>query len=154
MYTFSCLQRNSDDEKTFIKYLATFLSLFLYAIISTIYLFFPPLFGLSIWHIATAKNRAIQMIWFLYLYIYEIDHGLVCCTVIAAALASIFFYRRLSHIIVCYACLKIIVTSFFYITFAVIFVFVSYILHMQIDADFMLIVYYLILDMVLVLYAK
>ncbi len=154
MHTFSRLQRNSDDEKTFLKNILVFVALFLYETLSTIYPYLPPLFGLAGWRIATSRDLGEKILWSVYLYIYETDHGLVCCNLLLAALGGIFFYRRLRHFIGCYNCLKILLTLFFYLIAAILLIFLSYIFNAQINPDMTLIVYYLILDMVVVLYAK
>ena len=80
MQIFSGMQRDSIYKKN-LKYFIIFILLIIYESISSIYLFFTPLFGVSFYFILTNINKKDYIfpviLAFIYIFIFEIDKGFI-----------------------------------------------------------------------------
>ncbi len=154
MYALPGMQRSGNDENTLLTLLFYGLLLFVYEPLGSIYPFLPPLLGLAVWVVAARTSWTQKALWLLYLYFYEIDHGLFCCMLIATALGVSFVYKKLTHFIACVNCLKVILAVLYYASVTVLLIFLSYIFNTHFNLEVTLILYYMILDLVVVLNAK
>ncbi len=73
---------------------------------------------------------------------------------IASAVGVSLLYKRLTHYIACTSCLKMILVTIYYALATLLLIFLSYIFNTHFNLEMTLILYYMILDLVVVLNAK
>ncbi|GEM_PF-3265053 len=154
MYALPGMQRSGNDENTLLTLFFYGLLLFVYEPLGSIYPFLPPLLGLAAWAVAAHTSWMQKGLWLLYLYLYEIDHGLFCCMLIASAIAVSLIYKRITHYIACTNCLKLVIVTLYYTFATLLLIFLSYIFNTHFNLEMTLILYYMILDLVVVINAK
>ncbi len=153
MHTFPCLQRSGDDEKTLLILFGSLL--FLYEPFTTIYPFLPPLLGFAIWKIFTGKEFSQKLIWFGYLYWFQIDHDIGIIAIVVLIVMALFVIHRLSGFLICYSCLKFFASLLIYALLIAILLGFGSLTHEYSKISWELLAIYLVEDTILtVLYAR
>jgi len=147
------MQRSGDDEKDILTAILSVVAVLLYEPFTTIYPFLPPLFGLAFWNIYAARHISTKLLWLGYFYLYEVDHNIFGFALLVTVVLTYLLAIRISKFLLCGVCLKIVLTTLFYLIFVALLNFLSYIFNINYTFEWIDIVYYLIIDIVIVAYA-
>ena len=150
MQTFSYLQRSSYDENNLLKYAIFGFFLLIYEPLGTIYLFFPPLFGLILWLFFKDSAFEIKMFALLYLYVFEIDHSMARFSLFITLFLALYMLRHLFYLISSKLVLQILGVAIFYTILVMIEFGFSFIVKVPMLFDPFLFLYYTIVDFIIV----
>ncbi|BAF69895.1 hypothetical protein NIS_0783 [Nitratiruptor sp. SB155-2] len=151
MQTFSYMQRSGNDDRSWLIHLGvSFLFLLLYEPFTTIYVYLPPFLALAFWKIYSSKKSLERWLWAIYIYIFEIDHALPVLSLFVIFFTIYFILHFISKFILCHICQKVLATSLLYGAIFLMLHFMHTPLHLY-DAMFPnIIVYYYLVDLILV----
>ncbi|NPA04288.1 MAG: hypothetical protein GXO61_05430 [Epsilonproteobacteria bacterium] len=173
MSSFSSMQRSGFDERDYLrepfeddrgkkstllsarKVLFFLLLFFLYEPFTTFYFFLPPLFGAVVW-ITFCNAPLVEMVaWFIYLYLFEVDHSLPSFSMFLVLFTSLWFLKKLQAIVYCRECLKFLgIVIAYSLLVAVLFIFKNF-FYYDIHIPWRMIGVYIVLDWIFVtLYEK
>ncbi len=155
MQTFSYLQRSGYDENSSVRYALFGFLLLIYEPLSTIYLLFPPLFGLILWLFFKDVVLEIKIFAFVYLYLFEVDHSMARFSLFVTLFFTLYILRHLFYLISSKAILQILGVGIFYAILVGVGALYSYIVKESILFEPLLLLYYLLLDFaIMVVYEK
>ncbi|BCD67999.1 hypothetical protein [Nitratiruptor sp. YY09-18] len=147
------MQRSGNDEKNLLAIFLTIAAILFYEPLTTIYPFLPPLFGLAVWKVYSSKNIFIKVLWIFYLYLYEVDHNIVGFALLITLFLSYSVSHKIAQLFYCKTCLKVVLVLLFYAIFVLLLNFLSYIFNSNYNFNWIDILYYLIIDIIIVAYA-
>ena len=151
MQTLSCLQRSSNDDRT-LRHLLVLLLILFYEPLTTLYIYLPALVGYGAWRMFYSIYLMERVLWFFYLYVFEIDHSMPRFSIIFATMIYLYFMKRLTSILACNRTMPLIAIAVFYLLYIFVLLFYKYILDFDILIDLKLFVGYILGD-ILVWYA-
>jgi len=160
MFPFSGLQRSRYDEKDYLidyrkdkkeflepKKIILFLLLYLvYEPLTTFYFYLPPLIGVVVWITYTNPPFFEMIAWFIYLYLFEVDHSLPSFSLFIVLFTSLWILKKLQGVVYCQECLRFLGIAITYgLLMAVLFVFNTF-FYYDVHIPWQMVGLYILLD--------